>query len=207
MVAQLPLFSDGFLSLYGFHISAWLSQLFSSSMNVWRSLFSYQGIKWKGDRNENIILLHILGLNLTTNAIAKSLISLNELFKFLSRQNGMARGTLSPSGMKHSCWELITVTLFDCKAHLGHKFVALDYMDFKIKCSFVACLAKHAKVTWTCGVPICPLAVAAVAPIYLNVQLSRIGARMVENILPNLGDKGRNDLSIYLLQPRNKNVV
>ena len=28
-----------------------------------------------------------------------------------------------------------------------------------------------------------------------------------ENILPIFGDKGQNDLSIYLLQPRKKNVV
>lgn len=38
-------------------------------------------------------------------------------------------------------------------------------------------------------------------------QLGQIGARFKEKILPKFGDKGRNDLSIYLLQPRKKNVV
>ena len=37
-------------------------------------------------------------------------------------------------------------------------------------------------------------------------QLGQIGATFIENILPIFGDKGRNDLSIYLLHPRKKNV-
>lgn len=35
-------------------------------------------------------------------------------------------------------------------------------------------------------------------------QLGQIGATFFESILPIFGDKGRNDLSIYLLQPRKK---
>src|ERR1035438_4904821 len=32
-------------------------------------------------------------------------------------------------------------------------------------------------------------------------RINQVGARLYENILPIFGDKGRNDLSIYLLQP------
>jgi hypothetical protein len=35
----------------------------------------------------------------------------------------------------------------------------------------------------------------------------KVGATLYENILPIFGDKGRNDLSIYLLQPRTGVVV